>query len=212
MKTKNKLAQMLMDRIFPKTADFFGMFNDQLELVATTAERLVEYMETGSKEIGNKIREDENTGDVLKAAHLKILSDSFTTPIDREDIYRSIMVVDEMLKYFKATVSEMETLGVEPNKHSLDMAMHLRDGVFALRRGYGKIGTTPQKAIEDCNAASKEESRVEKIYRMALAELFQGDDYLNMFKRREIYRHLSNAADRLKNSADTLQNILVKII
>ena len=54
------------------------------------------------------------------------------------------------------------------------------------------------------------ERQVEKIYRLALAELFQGTDYINMFKRREIYRHLSNAADRIAHCADTLQDMVVK--
>jgi len=32
-----------------------------------------------------------------------------------------------------------------------------------------------------------------------------------MFKRREIYRHLSNAADRMAHSANTLHDIVVKM-
>ena len=52
---------------------------------------------------------------------------------------------------------------------------------------------------------------MEKAYRRAIAELFQGDDYIHMFKRREIYRHLSNAADRMANCANTLHDIVVKM-
>ena len=55
------------------------------------------------------------------------------------------------------------------------------------------------------------ERLVERAYRQALAELFQGDDYINMFKRREIYRHLSNTADRMAACADTLRDITVKM-
>ena len=50
-----------------------------------------------------------------------------------------------------------------------------------------------------------------KAYRRGIAELFQGDDYINMFKRREIYRHLSNAADRVAAAGNTLHDIVVKI-
>jgi len=35
-----------------------------------------------------------------------------------------------------------------------------------------------------------------KCYHRALAELFKGNDTVYMLKMREIYRHLSNAADR----------------
>ena len=52
---------------------------------------------------------------------------------------------------------------------------------------------------------------MEKAYRRAIADLFQGDDYINMFKRREIYRHLSNAADRMADAANTLHDIVVKM-
>lgn len=34
---------------------------------------------------------------------------------------------------------------------------------------------------------------------------------VDMFKRREIYRHLSNGANRLARAADRLHNIIVKI-
>ena len=54
-------------------------------------------------------------------------------------------------------------------------------------------------------------ARWKKSYRRAIAALFQGEDYITMFKRREIYRHLSNAADRMANCANTLHDIVVKI-
>ena len=46
---------------------------------------------------------------------------------------------------------------------------------------------------------------------MCIRDRFQGDDHVNMFKRREIYRHLSNAADRVAAAANTLEDIVVKI-
>ena len=34
---------------------------------------------------------------------------------------------------------------------------------------------------------------------------------VDMFKRREVYRHLSNGADRIARAADRLHDIIVKI-
>jgi len=48
------------------------------------------------------------------------------------------------------------------------------------------------------------------MYRTAIAHLFQGNDYLNMFKHRELYRHLSNAADKVHDTANVLEDIIVK--
>ena len=59
------------------------------------------------------------------------------------------------------------------------------------------------------------ENRVEEIYRLALAELFQEakdvNQVLRILKYRETYRHLSNAADRAVEAANILSDIVVKI-
>ena len=62
------------------------------------------------------------------------------------------------------------------------------------------------------------ENQAEKIYREAVAALFQGAEEANdvshvidILKMREIYRHLSNAADRGDESANIISDIVVKM-
>ena len=105
----------------------------------------------------------------------------------------------------------MDVLGLTPDKHCVEMAMHLKIGADALATGYACLAKTPATAAAHADAARKAERKVEKVYRRAIAELFRGEDYINMFKRREIYRHLSNAADRMANCANTLHDIVVKM-
>ncbi len=209
--TTPSIFRRLFDRVFPKTPDFFSLLSEQSTHVAHTTGLLVEFMETAALHIGQQIRQDEHEADRIKVRNLHTLNEAFSTPIDREDIYRAIVDMDDVVNYCKTTVSEMDVLGVVPDKHCLEMAMHLKMGMDALVIGYGKLGRTPESAAEDADTARKSERKVEKAYRRALADLFQGDDYINMFKRREIYRHLSNAADRMANCANTLHDIVVKM-
>jgi uncharacterized protein Yka (UPF0111/DUF47 family) len=51
---------------------------------------------------------------------------------------------------------------------------------------------------------------MEKAYHSALADLFKRTDTVYMLKMREIYRHLSNAADRGDQAANTVCNIVMK--
>lgn len=44
-----------------------------------------------------------------------------------------------------------------------------------------------------------------------LAKLFKGSDTVYMLKMREIYRHLSNAADRGDKAANLIGSIVVKM-
>ena len=208
--TPSILARLL-GRIFPKMPDFFTMLSNQCEQVAKTAGLLVEFMETADHEVGRQIRKDEHEADRVKISNLHTLNEAFSTPIDREDLYRAIMDLDEIVNYCKTTVSEMEVLGLAPDKHCLEMAMHIKLGTDALVQGFAKLAKTPQGAAGDADSARKAERRVEKAYRRAIADLFQGDNYIHMFKQREIYRHLANAADRMAHCANTLHDIVVKM-
>jgi uncharacterized protein Yka (UPF0111/DUF47 family) len=56
---------------------------------------------------------------------------------------------------------------------------------------------------------------VEDVYREAIAALFSGPQDLQhvveMLKLREVYRHLSNAADRGDQAANVICDIVVKM-
>ena len=70
-------------------------------------------------------------------------------------------------------------------------------------------------AAEHAQRAKALENRVESVYREALADLFSEaediDDVVNMLKNREVYRHLSNAADRGDEAANVIADIVVKV-
>jgi uncharacterized protein Yka (UPF0111/DUF47 family) len=206
------LLKRILDRLLPRSADFFQMLAEQSRHVEQTVSLLVRYMETGATEVGLQIKEDEHAADRVKAYNMHTLNEAFSTPIDREDIYRAICTLDEVVNSCKDAVNEMSALQLMPDAFMLEMAQYLHVGVVALTAGYGKLSSAPSAASADADRARKAERKVEKLYRKALAELFQGDDYIHMFKRREIYRHLTNAAERMAHCANTLHDIVVKMV
>ena len=211
MNDQPSIFRRLFERVFPRMPDFFSLLTEQCEHVAHTTGLLVEFMESGEAAIGDQIRQDEHEADRIKIRNLHTLNEAFSTPIDREDLHRAIIDLDEIVNYCKSTVSEMGVLALAPDKHCLEMAMHIKLGTDALALGFARLAKEPTLAANDADSARKAERKVEKAYRRAIAELFQGDDYINMFKRREIYRHLSNAADRMANCANMLHDIVVKM-
>ena len=208
--SKTMLA-IILDRVFPKMPDFFHMLTEQNLLVAHTVDMLVEYMEHDGPAVADALKLDVHEADVIKVRNLHELNEAFSTPIDREDIYRAIMALDDIVMYCKTTVHEMDVLGVKPDPFMRDISRHIKDGVDALAKGFSLLGSKPADAAKYADAARKAERRAEKQYRIALSTLFEGDDYVNMFKRREIYRHLTNAAQHMAQCANTLHDIVVKI-
>jgi uncharacterized protein Yka (UPF0111/DUF47 family) len=76
------------------------------------------------------------------------------------------------------------------------------------------LETHPAVANDHAQRAKALENRVENIYREALADLFRGAEdvkhIIKMMKQREVFRHLSNAADRGDEAANVIADIVVK--
>lgn len=212
MNDSNSLLARIFERVFPRAPDFYTLLHEQSRQVVHTVGLLVTYMESGDDAIGEQIKQDEHAADKVKVRNIHTLNEAFSTPIDREDIYRAITTLDEIVNGCKDAVSEMHALSLTPDAFTLEMARLLLAGVQSLEAGYGKLGKNPAAAAVDADAARKSERKVEKLYRKALADLFQGDQYIHMFKRREIYRHLTNAAERMAHCANTLHDIVVKMV
>ncbi len=240
------IALRIIDRVFPRSPDFFSLLNEQCDLAVEATEEFVKFMGTNEWHHAERILQLEHLGDDLKVRNIDVLNRAFSTPMDREDLYRAIMSLDHIINYAKTTVREMELLGVSPDRFTLEMAEQYRDGALALQRGYRRLATDPAPAADDANAARKAERSTEKVYRSALAELLDVDVFIRSperyrdraaslanlleplgdhsepmaiafayivetFKRREIYRHLSNGADRLAHAGGVLHDIVVKI-
>ena len=154
---KDSVFTRLVDRVFPRMPDFYSLLNEQCDLAVEAMEVFVQFMEKGDEALAKQVRALEKHGDVLKARNTDILSKSFSTPMDREDIYRAIASIDHIVNYAKTTTREIEALNVEPDKYMLELAVLLKEGAYALQRGYLKLSTNPNQADEDAQAARKAE-------------------------------------------------------
>ena len=243
----NSMVSRLIDRVFPRMPDFYSRISEQCDFAVEVMSEFVAFMSSGDWDKAQQVRKLEHRGDELKARNVDILNKAFSTPMDREDLYRAIITIDHILNYAKTTVREMELLEVQPDSYMLEMAQLLHQGTIALQHGFAKLSSDPASAEEDANAARKAERHTEKIYRKALVKLLDPDNYIktrddrhsvavasieellepigqhsepvtvafafvvDTLKRREIYRHLSNAADRVAHAGEVLHDIVVKI-
>jgi uncharacterized protein Yka (UPF0111/DUF47 family) len=109
----------------------------------------------------------------------------------------------------------MEILKVEPTAYMQRIASLLRDAAYELLMAVDRLVEHPEVASEHAQRAKALENRVEDVYREALAALFSGAEdisqIINLLKSREVYRHLSNAADRGDEAANVIANIVVKM-
>ncbi|WP_448213790.1 DUF47 domain-containing protein [Colwellia sp. MEBiC06753] len=244
----NKLISRIWQRLFPPMPDFYQLLNRQCDLVTSGTTELTAYMNSSDDSHAEKVIALERQGDMLKAEYMTTLHQAFATPFDREDIYRAFSALEEVINYLNSTVTEMRVLNISPDKHTRVMADLLHEGVLSLQKGFARLATQPLAAEADADNARQIERAVERIYRKALAELFDANHYVasltleqqeaaesldvlmqtlnkrevsavgsvagfmvDILKRREVYRHMSNAADRVAHAGEILHDIVVKI-
>lgn len=202
----------MLKRFFkPRPDKFIALIIQQAELTLAGLELLKEYMSSNSAEAAQKLASTEKEADEVRRILIDELNRSFITPIDREDIFALSRAIDDMIDYANTTVDEMEILKVKPTTFMERMASLLRDAAFEIHMATQRLKEHPNVATEHAQRAKALENRVESVYREALAELFSGADAVKMLKKREVYRHLSNAADKGDEAANILADIVMKM-
>lgn len=195
---------------FPKKTDFFKLLSDQAEKVEDGMEAFYEFAIDPTQDKGRVVSRIEEEADELRRVLIDELNHAFITPIDREDIFSLSRSIDDMVDYAKSTVEEMLLFEVGTNEHIKKMAETLYASSRDISAAVRLMRSHPQAANDHVIRAKKTENAMEHRYREALAELFKNPDVVQILKLREIYRHLSNAADRGDESANIIGDILVK--
>ncbi len=195
---------------FHKRFDFYQLLLDQARKSEEGLKLLCGFVQVPTHEMGVKVENAETEADDLRRQLIDALNRTLVTPLDRGDIFALSRTIDDMIDYAKSTVEEMMLFEVQTNDHLKKMAETLYAAAQHITLGVAGLRRLPNGVQEHIIRAKKLENQMEHLYRKALVELFKNPDVITLMKMREIYRHLSNAADRGDEAADILSDILVK--
>ena len=193
-----------------KKADFALMLYNQCKKVVEGLDALHSWAE-GTDGRAETVKDFEREADELRRILIEELNQTFVTPFDREDIFSLSRAIDDVMDYADRTVDEMKIYEVNPNRYIIEMIDILRRAARELSDATRLIQKYPNIALEHATKAKACENEMEETYHRALADLFKGTDTIYMLKMREIYRHLSNAADRADEAANLIGDIVVKL-
>jgi predicted phosphate transport protein (TIGR00153 family) len=205
----------LKDFFKPRQDNFLELLIRQAEITLQGMVALEAYMKKAAEKHAAAVAQAEKDADETRRILIDDLNRTFVTPIDREDIFALSRAIDDVMDYAYTTVEEMGILQVEPNDFLRRMVSLLHDAVGEIHLAMQRLKENPGVATEHATRAKALENRVERVYREAIADLFTGPEdirqVMNMLKLREIYRHLSNCADRGDEAANVIHDIVVKM-
>ncbi len=220
----------LLDNILPRVPPFFKYLHEQSEMLVKTFSALVVYLESGERIRAGEVAALETQAAEFREKLLEILSNAFSTPMDREDVYRAIASIHEPIWSARIAAEEMDALGIKSDRFAVEMATILREAASALEHGYAKMDKDARSASGDAGVAVRCRSTIDKAYRRALAELYNVETTLqslqanetnakvdamnqvvNILKKRELYRHLHFAGRQMGEAGSVLKGIIVQM-
>lgn len=175
-------------------------------------ELLAEY-DTLLDEKKSQIKDLEHKGDEITHNLFNILSQTFVTPIDREDLSGLASTIDQVLDYVDGTADRFLLFKIKkPRDDMLDLAkvlllsskeIHLLLSRLRSLKNYHEL-------LVHCKNIKKYEHDADAIYRKAIAELFESKDAIEILKLKEIYQNLESSLDKCQDVADIFEDIALK--
>jgi uncharacterized protein Yka (UPF0111/DUF47 family) len=188
----------------PATLDVIALLRAQAAVTIEGIGALVEW--AGGDDSGaERVREREHAADDRKRELFAALTESFTTPVDAEDLYMMSKHLDDVMNGAKDAVRECEVMALRPDEHVEKMAASILEGVqhldeaFRLLRAEEKDDRSATAAADE---AIKSERHLERAYRHAMSALLEVDDLREVMGRRELYRRFSRIGDSVIEAAE----------
>jgi uncharacterized protein Yka (UPF0111/DUF47 family) len=192
----------------PDDTDLLGMLRHQSAVTVDAMKALVAWS-NGDTAAGDQVRECEHRADDIKRALWQRLRDSFSPPLDAEDLFALSADLDEVLNAAKDLVREMDVMAMTPDVPTQEMVGFLLDAVRHLDKAFNSLGAEDDATIH-ADAAIKSQRRIEHAYRPAMSALLLVTDLGEVMGRREIYRRLSRIGDLVHTVAERVWYAVVK--
>lgn len=198
-------------KLFRKKINFFDMLSNQCDAMVRGMQALYNYCTTCDEAYGDEVIKIEDEGDMVRRVLIDELNKTFITPMERNDIFDLSRQIDEILDYAKTTVDETRLFRVRPNEDMVKMISILLDITVHIQKAVAHMEKHKSISRDEAIKVKSLENKVGAAYYKALAKLFDTDNMNEIFKYREIYRHLNTTADVADVAMDSLLDALMTL-
>jgi predicted phosphate transport protein (TIGR00153 family) len=204
--------------ILPKENKYFDLFTANVGNISSAATDLRKLLDATSeaerKILISKIEDAEHRGDIITHDIFTDVSQTFITPIDREDIHALASNLDDILDLMEDTAlrTVLYEVTVFPNDFR-DLTDMLGKAVMNLVQVVPMLSN--MKNVSEIHRLCEEintcENAGDDIYHNAIARLFREQkDPIQLIKLKEIIGDIEEAIDRCEHVANLIESIVIK--
>jgi len=203
--------------LLPKEQKFFHMLKDQSANVVNGANEFKKLIDNFNKlNIKNKklsvkkIKDIEHKGDLIAHKIIGLLDKTFVTPIDKEDIHRLALLLDDVIDFIyriseRMIIYKISKIDIHVKKLT-DIVLDCVKRIDEALLGIEKLKSMNQFYID----LHTLENKGDEIYHGAIAELFDRKNVINILKFKDVYDYLENIIDKCEDIANVMESIVVK--
>ncbi len=203
--------------LLPKSAPFFEMLQEQNQLLRHMADLLVEMLDktTGMDDAHKRISLLEEQGDALHVRIIRALSQTFITPIDREDILRINQMQEEAMDGIHTLTTRLHIFEFDKVRFPmLQMSRAIRSMLELT--SLMLVGLSHRQDCHKTHAFRLLRDECDMVLAVGLAELMDqpenisARDIMDILKWSQAYDRISMLLENVNNLAETLEEAVLK--
>jgi uncharacterized protein len=205
-----------MFNFLPRNTKFFDYFDRDTEVLVRAAECFCEFLESHGDplEYSKRLKELEHEADRVTHEAMALLHRTFITPLERGDLRRLILALDEIVDYLddatrRIAIYEVGEILPEVGamgKVVVDLANAVAAAVHDLRNLKKK-----NHVLEHCIEIQRLENLGDHLHHIALGSIFKKDrDPLLVMKWKEIVDLIELSMDAAEEVAHVIEGIVLE--
>ena len=206
----------MFGRLMPKEGRFFDYFSahaDQLVLGAIELKALMSNVSELTQRKRN-IESIEHEADKITHQTMKLLHETFITPLDRDEIHQLITRMDDILDLMEDVSQCMFLYDISAvTEETRQLAQICLDSTEKVKEAVRLLPNMKNSAaiLDHCAKIDRLESDADHVMRSAMAKLFREEaDTRHLFKMKEIYQLLESVTDRCQDVANIIEGIVLE--
>ena len=202
-----------MLNFLPRDLKYFERFNEMAVRIHEAARILETYFQEQASvaTVADQVKRLEHECDEISHEILRGIDRTFITPIDREDIHRLAIRLDDVMDLIDGTVRRVSLFRIErptPVSQSLSRLIVTTTGelVEAVSQLRSQKGVMPH-----CIRIKQLENEADVVYHEAIGSLFAGNpDAIEVIKWKEVYDNMERCVDSCVTVAQILESVVLK--
>ena len=153
----------------------------------------------------------EHAGDTLTHDLVRKINTTFVTPMDREDIYALASRLDDVLDLIEAVSDRLILYKIKaPTEGARQLAEIIVKSAEATDKAVRCLRDLSPFYHKHCVEVNRLENEADRIYKSLVADLFESEDPVAIFKWKELYETMEAVTDRCEDVVNVIEGIALK--